>query len=107
MQTFDLCVQGRSIVARNYREDGEHRGAVAVVSVDAARGVLVRVSKPIPLEAVAAILDRVRAEHADDLDRWQAEAIAAAAPPDAADETEAPPDADAADETEAPPDGEG
>ena len=82
MPTFDLTLQKRRrIVVRNYREDGEHRGAVAVVSIDPCHGPVIRVSKRITLEGVEAILARVRADHGDQLDRWEHDLAEAAGRP--------------------------
>ena len=78
MITFELAGQRSGAVAvTKYNEDGEHRGAVAVMEPDARHGAVIRVVKPVTLDGLEAILARLRAEHADLIDRWQADAVEA------------------------------
>jgi len=79
MQTFELTRQrSGAITVRNYQEDGEHRGAVAVMEGDPRHGAVIRVSKFITLAGLDAVLARLRAEHQDLIDRWEADAVEAA-----------------------------
>lgn len=100
MPTFELTPQRSGAIAvTKYNEDGEHRGAVAVMEPDPRHGAVIRVPKAITLDGLEAILDRLRADHADLIDRWEGEAKAPVAvekeiaqPAAEAEKAEAPPE---------------
>lgn len=61
-QTAQIQGRYRRVSIRAYREDGQHFGAVGILTTDPERGPVVTINKPVSPEGLAKIAEAVLAE---------------------------------------------